>query len=1262
MKKVFTLIISSVLVLNVFGQVNYLKTFKVGGSQLVNEDKINTNGHEYVDLGLSVLWATCNVGATNPEDYGDYFAWGEKTPKDNYSWDTYKYYKRKNESLTKYCTDSGNGYDIVGNVDNKITLDLEDDAANANWGGDWRMPTEEERNELCSKCTWTWMQKNGINGYQLTGPNGNSIFLPAAGHCYKCFVYNVGFKGRFWSSTLYSSDSNDAYFLNISSDKIDYKYRGERYVGQSVRPVLPKSVTLNNLSDTLFVDEECTLIASCSGIDIEAEWMSSNELVATVSGGVVKALSAGIATISAKYNGEKIDCEIIVKDKLAIVEISEPVYTNNDYTLIATYKGDTIIDPIWYSYNDAIATVSDNVLTALSAGTVSIAVMYEGETASSEILVIEPEYVDLGLSVLWATCNLGAATPEGHGDYFAWGETTRKSKFYFENYKYCKGYNDSYTQSCISKYSVKVDKKEILELTDDAANANWGGDWRMPTQEEQDDLRTKCNWIWTTQNGINGYKVVGPNGNSIFLPAAGYRNGTSIKEYGSYGRYWSSSLSKATHARSLSFNSSKGTFESNTERPIGLSIRPVLSKLLTLNTSSNALFVDEECTLNAYYNGQKIDAEWTSSNESVAIVSEGVIKALSAGITIISAKYNGEKVYCKITVDDKLKILSIPKLTYVNNEYTLKTTFKGKIITEVVWESSNKSIAKVSNGVVTALSAGTVTITATYEGETTSFEILVIEPEYVDLGLSVLWATCNVGAATPEAYGDYFAWGETTTKSKFYLDNYEHCKGYENSITKYCTRKYYGKVDKKSILELIDDAAYANLGGDWRMPTDDEQDDLKTKCNWIWTTQNGINGYKVVGPNGNSIFLPAAGYRNGTSIYEYGSYGRYWSSSLFLGRQADNMSFNSSIGPFWENADRPLGLSVRPVLPKSLTLNKLSNTLFVDEEYTLIATCNGKEVVPEWTSSNESVAIVSCGVVKALSAGKTTISAKYNGKKVDCTIIVNNKLTILSVPDPAYVNMNYKLKVTYGGDTISNALWTSSNIAVASVANGVLTALSAGSSILTATYNGEKAECKIVVIEPEYVDLGLSVKWATCNVGAINPEDFGDYFAWGETTPKSEYSWRTYKYCNGTANSMTKYCTNAENGIVDNKTTLELIDDAANVNLGGDWRVPTYKELEELVNDCSWKWTDKNGVKGYMITGPNCNSIFLPAAGTYYDYSIEYNTMGPYGIYYSSSLSSNDSHIKMMKIRVNDESVFSGVTTWDDYSRDVGMTIRPVLP
>ncbi|MBR2618106.1 MAG: Ig-like domain-containing protein, partial [Paludibacteraceae bacterium] len=429
-----------------------------------------------------------------------------------------------------------------------------------------------------------------------------------------------------------------------------------------------------------------------------------------------------------------------------------------------------------------------------------------------------------------------------------------------------------------------------------------------------------------------------------------------------------------------------------------------------------------------------------------------------------------------------------------------------------------------------------------------------------------------------------------------------------------------------------------------------------------WTTQNGINGYKVVGPNGNSIFLPAAGYRNGTSIYEYGSYGRYWSSSLFLGGQADNMSFNSSIGPFGKTADRPLGLSVRPVLPKSLTLNKLSNTLFVDEEYTLIATCNGKEVVPEWTSSNESVAIVSGGVVKALSAGKTTISAKYNGKKVDCTIIVNNKLTILSVPDPAYVNMNYKLKVTYGGDTISNALWTSSNIAVASVANGVLTALSAGSSILTATYNGEKAECKIVVIEPEYVDLGLSVKWATCNVGAINPEDFGDYFAWGETTPKSEYSWRTYKYCNGTANSMTKYCTNAENGIVDNKTTLELIDDAANVNLGGDWRVPTYKELEELVNDCSWEWTDKNGVKGYMITGPNCNSIFLPAAGSYYDYSIEYNTWGPYGIYYSSSLSSNDSHIKMMKIRVNDESVFSGVTTWDDCSRDVGRTIRPVLP
>ena len=103
------------------------------------------NGHEYVDLGLPsrIKWATCNVGATTPEEYGDYFAWGETEPKDNYDWSTYKWCNESNATMTKYCTDSS-----YGTVDNKTVLELEDDAAYVNWGGNWRMPTKAELDEL----------------------------------------------------------------------------------------------------------------------------------------------------------------------------------------------------------------------------------------------------------------------------------------------------------------------------------------------------------------------------------------------------------------------------------------------------------------------------------------------------------------------------------------------------------------------------------------------------------------------------------------------------------------------------------------------------------------------------------------------------------------------------------------------------------------------------------------------------------------------------------------------------------------------------------------------------------------------------------------------------------------------------------------------------------------------------------------------------------------------------------------------------------
>ena len=187
----------------------------------------------YVDLGLSVKWATCNVGATSPEEYGDYYAWGETEPKTTYNWNYYKWCSGSSTTLTKYNTSSE-----YGTVDNKTVLDPEDDAAAVNWGGAWRMPTDAEWTELRENCTWTWTTKNGVNGYEVKGTNGNSIFLPAAGYYSDTYgLSNAGIDGCYWSSSLYTDGPSRALDVDIRSDGV-YRNDSLRFSGQSVRPVL----------------------------------------------------------------------------------------------------------------------------------------------------------------------------------------------------------------------------------------------------------------------------------------------------------------------------------------------------------------------------------------------------------------------------------------------------------------------------------------------------------------------------------------------------------------------------------------------------------------------------------------------------------------------------------------------------------------------------------------------------------------------------------------------------------------------------------------------------------------------------------------------------------------------------------------------------------------------------------------------------------------------------------------------------------------
>ena len=190
---------------------------------------------------------------------------------------------------------------------------------------------------------------------------------------------------------------------------------------------------------------------------------------------------------------------------------------------------------------------------------------------------------------------------------------------------------------------------------------------------------------------------------------------------------------------------------------------------------------------------------------------------------------------------------------------------------------------------------------------------------YVDLGLSVKWATCNLGASSPEEYGDYYAWGETSVKSEYTLQNYVFYNGgHEEAdvlLSKYNSSKDHGTVDKKTRLEKEDDVAYVKLGGNWRMPTKDEINELRYECTWEWTSLNGVKGYIITSKsNGNSIFLPAAGYISPIGKESVGVIGWYWSSTHDYSINSYHLRFSSSYYDCAPIGPRYFGQTVRPVL------------------------------------------------------------------------------------------------------------------------------------------------------------------------------------------------------------------------------------------------------------------------------------------------------------------------------------------------------------
>ena len=478
-------------------------------------------GHEYIDLGLpsGTLWASCNVGADIPEEYGNFFAWGETMPsplRDAYGWYTYSLCEGTKETITRY------------NDDDRMTwLKPTDDAATYNWGSVWQMPSKEQFEELVNSeyTLFVFGEQNGVRGLKVTSKiNGNSIFLPAAGTYGLNGYEKAGSYGCYWSHTRYANNQVDAHLLLFQPGNIIPSY-GYRFCGHSVRPVRYQDVTyvneitLNETSLDLCPGETFQLSATVSPDDAattEVVWVSSEPNVASISeDGLVSAknvmnMSCTITCYAKDGSGAKAECQVAVS---TYVDLGLPSGT------------------LWAKYN-------------------------LGANAPEEC----------GNYYAW-----GETQPKD-----SYSESTYKycngSEKALTKYCYDKSYGDNSFWDGVTE----------LSIYDDAATMNWGGNWVTPSYDQLVELvdNNYTTQTWTTRGGVNGCLITSKsNGKSIFLPANGFYGwyGGSSLEYLSYRcNYWSSSLGITDPRAAQSYwLDEEGCYVTYTSRYFGMGIRPV---------------------------------------------------------------------------------------------------------------------------------------------------------------------------------------------------------------------------------------------------------------------------------------------------------------------------------------------------------------------------------------------------------------------------------------------------------------------------------------------------------------------------------------------------------------------------------------------------------------------------------------------------------------------------------------------------------------
>lgn len=944
--------------------------------EYLNWGEGDDDGNPYVDLGLpsGTLWAKCNVGAASPEQYGDFVAWAETESKSDYSWDAYKWIQ--NWRMTKYSVVY---YQAYGNEpDKKTLLDAEDDIAAVKMGEGWRMPTKYEVEELFNPeyTTWTWAELNGVKGVIVASKTKEAaIFLPAAGSWSMTYYYGEGDNGSYWTRSLMSEEATRAYQFSFSSS---YHECAElnRYYGCTVRAVrggnpnpviLCESIQLDKSSIEINVGDDIKInetITPSDATNSSVEWSSSDESIATVSEtGLVTGVGVGEAIItvsSVDGSGVKATCVVKVIRSATHLDMSKnplrmTMGENTTLTVIYTPEDATNKGVVWTSSNTEVATVVNGAVCAVSEGEANItATLADGSGLKTVChVIVQPmhnghAYVDLGLpsGLLWATCNVGADVEEEVGNYYAWGETETKEVYTFETYKW----------NTISKYQ-ELAKGSVLEPGDDVAHVKWQGAWRMPSWKEIKELRDNCTWKYTNVNGVKGYNI-SRNGKSIFLPLTGliWNDIINFVDDTKYGGYWANEcwpqLESHNNWRADAYaiyfyDDGRRLISSNYQsRFNGLCVRPVCDPAslrgIELSHTDLSMVVADKVTLVAVPKPDNVNAsgfEWSSSDENVATVKDGVVTALHSGTAIITVT----AVDSKVKAECEIKVGLPP---YVDLG----------LPSGVKWATVN---------------LGTTSSMADYGGYYAWGET---EPKEIYSKSTYKWMDSN------EQFTKYCAHSEDgVVDDKLVLDLEDdaayvalgegwrmptYAEMRELSDKQFCTWEFdtVNEVYGVRITSKINgNSIFLPAAG---LSLENEHGHLQGSYGEYWTSELFVDN----GNSGAATFFSINNDDNALRPYSTRVHGK-------------------SIRPVYVGKEEPVKVDYITISRSSLTLKEGFGTALSAQVYPAEAV--NRDIT--WTTSDASVATVNDGVISAISKGKATITVMAldgSGVKAECELTV----------------------------------------------------------------------------------------------------------------------------------------------------------------------------------------------------------------------------------------------------------------------------------